>query len=135
MNKLFRLCCVLWVGLAVPLYAQMELVDYRGWEGAIQIRNSSLEVVVLPQTGGLIHLSAPGKENLLTFNADLAGELPLEEEGGWLNYGGDWMWPVHQDQWEKTGGARWPPLRMLDRLAWHADVEVDEGEPNALPNS
>ncbi|MDA3872722.1 MAG: DUF4380 domain-containing protein, partial [Kiritimatiellae bacterium] len=124
MKRIVSLCCVLILGWGIPLFSEMETVDYQGWKGAIRLQNRELEVVVLPQTGRLLHLSIPGGENLLTFNAGLVGERPPEEEGDWLNYGGDWMWPVHQDHWEKMGGARWPPLRMLDSPEWHADVKV-----------
>ena len=100
--------------------------SYQGWNGALRASNDVLEIVVLPQTGRLIHLSAPGKENFLTFNASLVGQLPPVEEGDWLNYGGDWMWVVHQDRWEAMGGNRWPPLRVLDRAHWSSEVEIDE---------
>jgi len=114
-----------------PVYsAQVETstLTYKGWEGALKIANESIELVVIPQTGRMLHLSSPGGGNLLKVNRTLAGQLPPEEEGDWLNYGGDWLWAVHQDHWEKMGGPRWPPLRVLDRAHWHSDVEVGEDE-------
>ncbi|MGA0369817.1 MAG: DUF4380 domain-containing protein, partial [Kiritimatiellia bacterium] len=114
-------------GVGFPYsHAGTTSLRYRGWEGALRAANDAIEIVVIPQTGRLLHLSAPGKENFLNVNDSLAGQLPPVEEGDWLNYGGDWMWAVHQDRWEQMGGTRWPPLRVLDRAPWSSEVEVDE---------
>lgn len=99
---LFRglLGILLCLGTGFHAFSQDDEDDsfsYRGWEGALRASNEALEIVVLPQTGRLIHLSSPGKDNLFTFDEALVGQLPPAEEGDWLNYGGDWMWVVHQD--------------------------------------
>ena len=126
-----RIWIVLGLGwLRLCSFAEIETapVNYRGWEGAIKVSNEAVEIVVVPQTGRLVHLSKPGGENLFRFDETLVGQLPPEEEGNWLNYGGDWLWAVHQGSWGEMDGNEWPPLRLLDRAHWFSDVErMDDG--------
>lgn len=98
---------------------------YRGWEGALRLENEAMRIVVVPQIGRMVHLSRQGGESLLSFREDLAGQLPPAEEGDWFNYGGDWLWPVHQDRWEAMGGGQWPPLRMMDGPPWRGERTVN----------
>jgi hypothetical protein len=118
-NLFFCLLC-LWA--VVFGEGEAERVPFRGWEQSLRMENEAVEVVVVPATGRIVHLARKGGKNLLTFKEKLAGKLPPAEEGYWLNYGGDWMWPVHQDQWEKMGGPQWPPLRVLDQV-WKGEME------------
>ncbi|MCC5850924.1 MAG: hypothetical protein JJU29_22780 [Verrucomicrobia bacterium] len=115
------------LSLSALLPAQTPIAPspYRGWDHAYHAANEALEIVVVPQTGRLAHLSAPGGENLLTFNEGLAGQAVPAEEGDWMNYGGDWFWPVHQDRWGAMGGNVWPPLRILDQ-PWRAEAWTEE---------
>ena len=102
-----RIWIVLGLGwLRLCSFAEIETapVNYRGWEGAIKASNEAVEIVVVPQTGRLVHLSKPGGENLFRFDETLVGQLPPEEEGDWLNYGGDWLWAVHQGSWGRWTG-------------------------------
>jgi len=97
-----------------------------GWEETYRMENEVMEVVASPKNGRLIHLSLKGKENLLNQNEALNEQLPSAEEGDWLNYGGDWLWPVHQGQWKALTGRDWPPLRVMDSLPWKGEAWVEE---------
>lgn len=92
-----------------------------GWEETYTLENDVLRVVVVPSTGRILFLGRPDGENLFMQNTALTGMTLPEEEGDWLNHGGDWMWAVHQDRWSKLGGPIWPPLRMMDR-PWRAEA-------------
>lgn len=123
-QRIFMLFGLMLCRLSLWAQAETRPMNYRGWEGAIQAANGALEIVVLPQTGRLVHLGKPGGENFFRFNEELVGQLPPEEEGDWLNYGGDWLWAVHQSRWTAMNGHDWPPMRLLDRAHWFSEVET-----------
>ncbi|MCC5843621.1 MAG: hypothetical protein JJU05_05155 [Verrucomicrobia bacterium] len=114
-----------YAGEAIPLQPAT------GWDEAYTFENDALRVTVVPSIGRITFLGTPDGENLLTRNEDLTGELPPEEEGDWLNHGGDWMWAVHQDSWRTMGGAVWPPLRMMDR-PWRGEARREEDGTQVL---
>ncbi len=96
-------------------------LPFGGWEESVRIANDAIEIVVVPAIGRLLHLSPLGGENLYFVENGLRGKLPPTEEGDWLNYGGDWLWPVNQGRWAAVGGKKWPPPRMLD-LPWRGEA-------------
>ncbi|GEM_PF-713444 len=119
---LVLLACALHAQGASPILPTARL----GWEETFRISNDAMEVVASPKNGRLLHLSLKGKENLLNQNEGLSGQLPPAEEGDWMNYGGDWLWPVHQGQWKALTGQEWPPLRVMDSLPWKGDAWTEE---------
>jgi len=116
------LVCALSLAARTPIAPSAEL----GWDETFRMENKGLEVVVSPANGRILHLSLKGKENLLNQNPAFNNQLPPAEEGDWLNYGGDWLWPVHQSQWKALSGADWPPLRVMDSLPWQGDAWTEE---------
>jgi 1,4-alpha-glucan branching enzyme len=66
----------------------------------------------------MIHFSAVGGENLFTRNESIAGQVPENADGDWLNHGGDWLWPVHQGQWADIGSGDWPPPPVMEGSDW-----------------
>jgi hypothetical protein len=127
--KHFRPCttlCLFAFGFLLHGYAREPIPrePATGWAEAYTLENDALRVTVVPSIGRMTFLGRPDGENLLTRNEGLTGQLPPEEEGGWLNHGGDWMWAVHQDSWRTMGGAVWPPLRMMDR-PWRGEAWME----------
>lgn len=96
-----------------------------GWEEAFVLQNDAIQITVVPAVGRMTFLGGTGEANFLTHDENLAGRMPSQEEGDWMNYGGDWLWAVHQDTWKAMGGSVWPPLRMLD-LPWRGDAWIEE---------
>jgi 1,4-alpha-glucan branching enzyme len=109
--------------LSVVSFAREPIapLPFGGWEESVRIANDAIEIVVVPAIGRLLHLSPLGGENLYFVENGLRGKLPPTEEGDWLNYGGDWLWPVNQGRWAAVGGKKWPPPRMLD-LPWRGEA-------------
>lgn len=95
---------------------------FRGWERAFHLSNDAMEIVVVPEIGRLARLSAPGEENLFRFDEGLAGQVPPKAGVDWLNYGGDWMWPVHQSRWETMGWRVWPPPPLMVSATWRGEA-------------
>jgi len=106
--------------------ASVEPVRFKGWDGALRVTNQAVEIVVVPRIGRLVHFGPVEGENLLSFNEALAGQTPSEEEGDWVNHGGDWLWPVHQGRWDDMGGSFWPPLRLMEGPAWEGRAWIEE---------
>jgi hypothetical protein len=102
---------------------------YRGWNTRC-LRNGFIEVHVVPEIGGRVVQFKVGKKEFLWVNPDLAGKYPtgsgLTPEGGWLNYGGDKLWPAPQG-WENAEQWPGPPDAVLDGQPYR--VEVLSAEP------
>jgi hypothetical protein len=138
-----RILIIVPVLFLVHTFAEpLPSITFQGWENALRVSNGAIEVVAVPEIGRLVSIRPAQGENLLHFRQDLAGQLPPQDrETDWFNYGGDWLWPVHQDRWKDTGGAIWPPIRLLDGRpwtgrAWHVPgkgqgilLEIQYGEP------
>lgn len=83
--------------------------DYRGWQGAWQVTNGDVEVVLVPQISRIMRYGPVGGANILWENPALLGktvdiEPPPRE---WVNLGGDKLWLAPQDRC-------WPPDPYVD---------------------
>jgi hypothetical protein len=87
--------------------AHIERVKWGGWSDAYRLTNGAIEVVVVPESGRILHYGYTGATNLLWQNASAAGRAPVP--GAWTNYGGSktWIWP--QEEWPTRVGSGWPP--------------------------
>lgn len=67
-----------------------EFAPYLGWNGCLHLRSDHLEIVVSTRFGPrVLHLSAPGDDNLFWLDPAWTGEIA---EGRWVNYGGHRLW-------------------------------------------
>lgn len=94
----------------------LEPSTYKGWKTQC-LRNGIVELHVVPEIGGRIIQYHVGGKEFLWVNPELAGRAPtasgLGPDDGWLNYGGDKLWPAPQG-WD--GPEQWPgpPDAVLD---------------------
>jgi hypothetical protein len=93
--------------------------EYNGWDRAFRLENATTTVVVVPETGRVMHLSLRGGANVLRNDPELLGKAPLED-ATWTNYGGDWLWPVAQARWVEFNKTDWPPPEVVRDAAWDA---------------
>ena len=100
----------------VPV-APLSTVDFKAWEEVYRLKNDQLTVVIAPSAGRIVHIGQTSKSNLLRMDDGLVGKQRAED-GDWLNYGGDWFWPVAQSHWKSFQGGDWPPSYMLDGREW-----------------
>ena len=101
---------------------------YRGWK-SLRFAGNGVELQIVPEIGGrVIQFTVAGKE-LFWVNPLLAGKLPppggLAADGGWLNYGGDKLWPAPQG-WENDAQWPGPPDAVLDGQPYRAE-SIDGG--------
>lgn len=101
----------------VPV-APIASVTFGSWTNAFRLQNPSLEVVVVPEIGRVLYLGCKKGRNLLHANPSWTRPGPDEAAAPWANYGGIWLWPATQAQWEKLTGANWPPPEALADAPW-----------------
>lgn len=99
---------------AVAAFAEPS--QYRGWQ-TLALRNGLIELHVVPEIGGRIMQFSLGSKGFLWVNPKLAGKASpatgLAPDGGWLNYGGDKLWPAPQG-WDNDQQWPGPPDAVLD---------------------
>lgn len=118
------------VGADVPV-APVPATNYLGWTNAYVLQNHALEVVVAPCIGRIAQIRYRGGEDLLRLDSELGGRVPDGKES-WLNFGGDWLWPVAQSRWKDIWGsdpgsaeASWPPPAALADRPWDGTAWKD----------
>ena len=97
---------------------------YRGWK-SLMFAGNGVELQIVPEIGGrVIQFTFAGRE-LFWVNPLLAGKMPppggLDANGGWLNYGGDKLWPAPQG-WDNDAQWPGPPDAVLDGQPYRAEL-------------
>ena len=100
-----------------------EFTNYRNWNVCL-LENRRIKLYAVPQLGGrLIQMEMDGHEFFFV-NPLLAGKEPdstrLGENGTWLNYGGEKIWPAPQG-WNSTDQWPGPPDPILDSGEYAAE--------------
>ena len=94
-------------------------IRYAGWKHAFRLQNHHMEVVIVPGVGRIMGMAFKGRQNLLREAQD-PSELPTGTT--FINYGGDWLWPLAQSRWENISEANWPPPAAIGEAAWQAEA-------------
>jgi hypothetical protein len=123
--KTFRRSAILLVALAPHLHAQTEAGgNYHGWK-SIRLENEFNRLEITPDLGGrIIQLEFNGAK-LFWENPRLYGqsspETGLDENGEWMNYGGEKIWPAPQgwDNDRQWGGR---PDPVLDGGVYQSEI-------------
>jgi hypothetical protein len=89
---------------------------YKGWN-SMCLSNGFAELYIVPQIGGRIVQYKFDDKEFFWVNPQLTDKLPpatgLDPDGGWLNYGGDKLWPAPQG-WSNDRQWPGPPDAVLD---------------------
>lgn len=113
--------------MANPTHQLRE--QYKGWP-VFSLANPWIRLQVAPELGGRILQISLDDYPFLFENAALEGVMPgpdgLGEEGAWLNFGGEKIWPAPQG-WGLPGHWPGPPDPVLDSGAYTVDWEDREG--------
>ena len=93
-----------------------QTTTYKGWNAYV-LKNDFVQLHVVPEIGGRVIQYTFGKKDFFWINPKLAGKTSLktglDPEGGWLNYGGDKLWPAPQG-WDNDRQWPGPPDAVLD---------------------
>lgn len=107
-----------------PAGASIRKESVFGWDGYV-LDNGTARVSAAPAVGGRIIRYEVGGHDFFWVNKDLAGRAPtpdgLGPGGGFLNYGGEKLWPAPQG---KGGPDEWPgpPDGVLDGSPHEAEI-------------
>ena len=105
-------------GADVPV-APIASAPMGAWSNVFTLRNTDLELVIVPAAGRMMRLTCKGGENLFRNDPGLDGKVRSPDTPEtWMNYGGDWLWPVAQSRWASFADADWPPPMVMADLPW-----------------
>jgi len=92
------------------------------------MKNDLVQLHVVPEIGGRVIQFALGEKEFFWVNPALLGKTSpktgLGPEGGWMNYGGDKLWPAPQG-WDNDRQWPGPPDAVLDGQPYRAEMESD----------
>lgn len=112
-------------------------VNFHGWD-AIVLRNRVAEVTIVPAIGRIMQFNflPPSNQNSapqdIFWNNPAIGPQLKPDIEGWINYGGDKVWPAPQSDWPKTNGKAWPPPKTLDAMPYLESIQGDQVEVLSL---
>jgi hypothetical protein len=90
---------------------------------------------MVPEIGGRVVQFKVGGKEFFWVNPELAGRQSpangLGPDGGWLNYGGDKLWPAPQG-WDRPDQWQGPPDAVLDGQPYLCDVPPTKAGEAAL---
>ena len=86
-----------------------------------------------PCAGRIVRISYKGGDNILRLDAGLKDRVPDGGRGElWMNYGGDWIWPVAQSRWTSIAKSDWPPPTPLAEKPWTGTAWKDADGTSVL---
>jgi hypothetical protein len=127
--KRFLVILVLIVaGLAIDADVQGgEPTTYKGWNAYV-LKNELVRLHVVPEIGGRVIQYALEEKEFFWNNPALIGRTSpatgLASDGGWLNYGGDKLWPAPQG-WDNDRQWPGPPDAVLDGQPYNVEPDPD----------
>ncbi len=101
----------------------VSVINYKGWGNSVEITNSQIRLVVVPQIGRIMSLGFVAEENILFENESLLGKRVsgLFNEGEEITpppFGGDRIWPTSQELFEEINGSRFIADPWIDGSEW-----------------
>jgi hypothetical protein len=104
-------------------------VSYKGWK-ALALENDLVRLHVVPGIGGRVIQYRLGEKEFFWVNPTLTGKMSpqtgLDADGGWMNYGGDKLWPAPQG-WDNAQQWPGPPDAVLDGQPFRAQAKLSSG--------
>lgn len=99
---------------------------FHGLAPFFRLSHGALEVIVVPQIGRIAQVRYQGTDVFRLDTALVARAAAGEATGDFLNFGGDWLWPVAQARWPAfNNGKNWPPPPLFEQARWTARREED----------
>ncbi len=95
-------------------------MDAQSWN-SVNVQNEFVKLQIVPECGGRVMQYSLGGHDFFWNNPKLLNVAPpesgLDPEGGWLNYGGEKLWPAPQG-WDNDQQWPGPPDAVLDGGAY-----------------
>jgi hypothetical protein len=111
-----------------PAAARVSIMrlEYHGWRDCYLMTNGTVDAVIIPAIGRVMHFGIAGEDGVFWENRLLDGEPAVTQGSEWKNFGGEKTWPAPQDDWKKVTGRSWPPPPAFDSVP--AEVKVNGQE-------
>jgi hypothetical protein len=111
---------------------EVRLINYKGWEQAVELQNDTVRVVVVPSIGRIMHYSFLDGENLLYTNPEMYGQqlVPGEvfmKDGKAANvmFGGDRLVTLPEHLLDRVLSNRINTDPWIDGRAWEMKLIND----------
>lgn len=98
-------------------------IQYKGWKEAIEISNSDIQLIVVPEVGRILHYSLIDGENIFYENSDFKGNL--FKNGTFYNnkteapnVGGNRVLPCSEDYFHEISGYRHIPDPFINASSY-----------------
>ena len=128
MNIIRYATIILALAASTTVYAENPTIrpsSFKTWKG-YRMENGLVRLHVVPDIGGRVIQFALGEKAFFWVNPALEGqsspETGLDPNGGWMNYGGDKLWPAPQG-WDNDEQWPGPPDAVLDGQPYRAQVD------------
>ncbi|HEY1463553.1 MAG TPA: hypothetical protein VGF44_09065 [Terriglobales bacterium] len=105
--------------------------NFHGWDATV-LRNRVAEIILVPSIGRIMYFgffndgSADVTAQNVLWNNPAVGTDQKPDVEGWINFGGDKVWPAPQSDWPKITGRPWPPPKTFDSTPYTESVEGDQ---------
>ncbi|WP_296637586.1 hypothetical protein [Polaribacter sp.] len=102
---------------------KIEEIDYKGWKNAIEISNTDIYLIVVPEVGRILHFSFKNSENIFYENSELEGLLFKTDtfynhKSEAPNIGGNRILPCSEDYFHDITGYRNIPDPYINASAY-----------------
>ncbi len=126
-RTLFYLLIVFIVSCSHKQGPLVKVINYKGWEQSVALKNAKVKVVVVPQIGRIMNLSFIDDENILFEDEKLIGKKLADfyaegEEIVPKGFGGDRIWACSQDLFAEIYGSRFVADRWIDGGEWSYEL-------------
>jgi len=106
-----------------PVGVRITRGEYHGWPDAVFLSNDKVEAVIVPAVGRVMQFRFAGEaDGPFWENPAADGRRAGQDAGGWVNYGGDKVWPAPQSAWPRITGRGWPPPAGFDGRPARAEI-------------
>ncbi|KOY53055.1 hypothetical protein [Polaribacter dokdonensis] len=95
-------------------FIKIEEITYKGWKHAVEISNTDIRLIVVPEVGRILHFSFQNSENIFYENSELEGLLfktgtYYNQKIEAPNIGGNRILPCSEDYFHEITGFRHIP--------------------------
>lgn len=95
-------------------FIKIEEITYKGWKHAVEISNTDIRLIVVPEVGRILHFSFQNSENIFYENSELEGLLFktgifYNQKIDAPNIGGNRILPCSEDYFHEITGFRHIP--------------------------
>lgn len=108
---------------------KIQTIAYKGWQHAIEITNSDIKIIIVPEVGRILSFSFINSENIFYENKTLEGVtfnngtyFKKEEKIAAPDIGGNRVLPCSEDYFHLITGSRHVPDPIINAHSYNASI-------------